>query len=165
MLHNYLLPECNFEREMLTILGYSIKTDIYKANGCNGVITRIKNEYKGKLAIGWIDEDPTQHVNRHPDYFNYTEVGLAKYKVHFKRKGESNNYLIEIEGEFEPWFEPIGSSKQIRKADFKIKNPLHEYSKNEVPPNVKEYLRRVVEANPAPFDYIRYLIERVKNNQ
>jgi hypothetical protein len=163
MMQNYLIPECHYEQEMLFILGYS-KFEINKASGCNGVITEIKNSYKQKTAIGWIDQDPTKQVNRHPDYHHYKSLE-SKYKIHLKRKLGTNHFLIEIQDEFEVWIEPLGKAKKIAKEDFGIRNPLHEYSKVLIPKNVQNYLREVIKVNAEPFDYIRIVIENIKGDK
>lgn len=162
---DFLIPECYYEQELLVIFGYSIKNDIIKAAGCNGVISAINRGYKNKLAIGWVDQDPMQQVNRHPDYNSYHEFVLPRHKIRLKQKTGSQHFIIEIEDEFEKWFEQIGSQKGIRMEDFGIPFQLHQYSKKKIPGNVRRYLEAVINNNSVPFNYIRTTInDIVKNN-
>lgn len=165
---NYLIPECYTEQELLLIIGFNRKNDINKASGCSSVISIIKNSYDNRLAIGWIDQDPNKQNNRGRDYFEYKEDVLPKYKVRLLKKPNKPHYLIEIEDDFEKWFEPIGNAKGIKRNAFGITRTLHEYAKEEIKPNVRKYLDAVVKADSVPFEYIRQLItgliEKHKND-
>jgi hypothetical protein len=160
---DFLIPECHFEKELLIMLGFSLKTDINKAIGCSGVLDAMKSEgYKQQIAIGWIDQDPLFRYHRHPDYFHFKECILPRFKIRLLRKPNTRHYLIEIEDEFELWFEPIGKSKGIRKEKFGIDSNLHNFSKKQIPEYVRKYLRAVIDADSPPFDYIKDMIQNIR---
>jgi|GEM_PF-3366745 hypothetical protein len=165
-MENYLIPECHFERELLMMLGFSLKTEINKAVGCSGVLDAMKgNGYRQKVAIGWIDQDPMQRQHRHPDYFNFKEHYLPKYKIRVLQKPHTKHFLIEIEDEFEPWFESIGKNRGIRKEDFGITSNLHGSSKKQIPEKAKKYMEAVFKSNKEPFEYVKSVIQTIKEDK
>jgi hypothetical protein len=158
---HYLIPECYTEQAILLILGFTLKNDVNKASGCSSVIAKIKSKYDGRLAIGWIDHDPNKRANRGADYYVYKEHGVSKYKVRVLKKPNSPHYLLEVINDFETWFEPIGNDKGVRKENFGIKYTLHECAKEEIRPNVLNYFKAVVDANPKPFEHLKGVITEI----
>lgn len=168
MADTFLLAECNIERELLIHLGFSFKTDIEKANGKADVMTRMKCNYRNRLAIGLVDEDPNKIKSK--DYARFSRLFDPAYKMHFKKDPNANHFLIEFYDEFEPWILEINKKAKVEANRFLRETPtprrLHEMNQSpKISNNYLKFYWEIVKQYPAPFNQIKEWIKRAQEGR
>lgn len=139
MADTFLLAECYIEKEILIHLGFSFKSEIEKANGKPDVMTRMKYNYRNRLAIGLVDEDPNKSKSK--DYYHFSKVFDIAYQMRFKKDPNSNHFLIEFYNEFEPWILQMNKNAKVDPARFKVDaTPQRLHEMNQSPKIPSNYL-------------------------
>ncbi|MEP7128757.1 MAG: hypothetical protein ABI729_07815 [Chitinophagales bacterium] len=166
MVKPFLLAECNIEREVLIRMGFSFKHEIEKADGKSDVIIRSYRNYQNQIAIGLVDEDP--HKNHPREYFEYKKELDRSYQMKFIQRPNSQHYLIEFYGEFEPWILQMNKFAKIDAGRYKVESiprRLHEMNQlRKIPSHYLDFYWKIWEAYPEPFNKIKEWIDSVKSH-